>query len=161
MIKDLIALDDNSRVWIYQASDEFSYDELDQARPLIYDFIDRWTSHNQSLITYGNIFHRRFLALFVDESHSMASGCSIDSSVRFVTAIGEKFGKKMFDRQTVYLMDSNEYIKGFHLPLLKELYKEGVIDNSTLYFDNLVSSKRAFLKEWIKPIDQGWLKRFI
>ena len=30
MIKDLIALDNSSRVWIYASSEEFTYDELDE-----------------------------------------------------------------------------------------------------------------------------------
>ena len=60
MIKDLIALEDSSKVWIYQSNRTITYDELDQMRPEIFHFLDQWTSHDKALITYGNIFHQRF-----------------------------------------------------------------------------------------------------
>lgn len=161
MIKDLIALHDDSRVWIYQASEEFSYDELDEVRPMIYDFLEKWTSHNQNLITYGNIFHRRFLALFVDESQTSASGCSIDSSVRFITYIGNTFKKEMFDRQAVYFLQENGDIEGFQLSDVREAYKKGIIHDRTLYFDHLVKTKKDFIKDWTKPVNEGWLHRFL
>jgi len=61
MILDLIALDNSSRVWIYQADQEFTYDELDDAREDIMNFLTEWTAHSAELDCYGNIFHKRFL----------------------------------------------------------------------------------------------------
>jgi hypothetical protein len=106
MILDLIALDNSAKVWIYQADREFSYDELDEIRPMIFDFLDQWTSHQNMLMTYGNVFHRRFLAMFVDESLAGASGCSIDASVRFVKQLESHFGVSLMGRDTVaYIID--------------------------------------------------------
>jgi len=78
MILDLIALENTSRVWLYQADRDLTYDELDDVREDIFNFLGGWTAHAAELHTYGNIFHRRFLGLFVDETASTgASGCSI------------------------------------------------------------------------------------
>jgi hypothetical protein len=160
MIRDLIALENTSKVWVYQASRDFTYDELDEARPLIFDFLDSWTSHNQDLLTYGNIFHRRFLALFVDESHATASGCSIDKSVHFVTELGNQFGVNFFDRETIaYMIDEEIYF--CPLSSLKDLYKEGTINDGTLMFNHLVTTKGDFLKKWIIPLNESWYKRFV
>lgn len=160
MIRDLIALDDSSKVWIYQTNRIINYDELDYARPIIHDFLDAWTSHNQQLITYGNIFHQRFLAFFVDESVAGASGCSIDKSVHFVENLGVEINVDFFDRENfTYLQDDD--VRDVNKNDLKKYYQEHFIDDNTLFFDNLVTTKRDFLKNWIKPLNNSWHKRFI
>ena len=160
MILDLIALDDSSKVWIYQSDKELTYDELDIAREEIFHFLTDWTSHSQDLTCYGNIFHRRFLAFFVDESNSYASGCSIDKSVEFVENLGNKIGKDFFDRMTYAYMQDEEIFTVHHNDLLNS-YTEKTINDETLFFDNLVKTKGAFLKQWIKPLKQSWHTRFI
>ncbi len=160
MIRDLIALDDTSKVWVYQASRALTYEELDESRPVVFDFLDAWTSHNKDLITYGNIFHQRFLAFFVDESIAGASGCSIDKSVHFVENLGVELNVDFFDRETfTYLKEDNvEEVKRMDLAAL---VANNVIDMNTLFFDNLVKTKHDFLKNWIKPLNNSWHKRFI
>lgn len=160
MIRDLIALDDASKVWIYQASRMLTYDELDEVRPVVFDFLDAWTSHNKDLITYGNIFHQRFLAFFVDESIAGASGCSIDKSVHFVENLGVELNVDFFDRETfTYLKDDNvQEVKRMDMA---NLMASNVIDMNTLFFDHLVNTKHDFLKNWIKPLNNSWHKRFI
>ena len=160
MIKDLIALDNSSRVWIYASSEEFSYDELDEARPEIYHFLDQWTSHNRNLISYGNIFHRRFLAFFVDESFSGASGCSIDKSVHFIEYLGQKFNKDFFNRMNLQFLIDEEVFQ-CHMQHLPAMISEGKINGETLFFDNLVKNKDQFLNAWIKPMKDSWLKRYL
>ena len=160
MIKDLIALENTSRVWIYPADKEFSYEELDAVRPVIFEFLDNWTSHNRDLVSYGNVFHRRFLALFVDESMAGASGCSIDKSVHFVQHLGNQLDKDFFNRQDVYFLINDEVVK-YHLNELRQLAEDGTITEDSLFFDNLVNSKGSFLENWVKPVKEGWVSRFI
>lgn len=90
MVRELIALGPESRAWIYAADRELTYEELDIAREMLFPFLEEWTSHSKELMCYGNIFHQRFLGIFVDESLSQASGCSIDTSSRFVQQLSEK-----------------------------------------------------------------------
>lgn len=162
MILDLIALDNTSRVWLYQADREFTYDELDDAREMIFDFLSDWTSHAAELHTYGNIFHKRFLGLFVDESNSSgASGCSIDSSVRFVKELEQRFGVNFFDRTTYAYMDEAEDIYTIKQTELGQALENGTVKKDTLFFDNLVTTKDAFLKSWLKPLEESWHSRFI
>lgn len=160
MILDLIALDNTSKVWIYQSNDELSYDELDEARAEIFEFLNDWTAHSKDLASYGNIFHRRFLAFFVDESKTYASGCSIDKSVKFVEYLGNKLGKNFFDRMT-YAYMKDEEIFTLHHNDIKKAYSSNLINNDTLFFDNLVKTKGEFLKSWIKPLNQSWHTRFL
>jgi len=159
-MRDLIALDDSSKVWIYQASRELTYDEIDVVRENTYKFISSWVSHNQDLMGYGNIFHRRFLAFFVDESRSAtASGCSIDKSVNFVKQLQNELKIDFFDRTLFcYMIDEEiKEVKQADLPALKA--SQG-INEETLFFDNLVKNKGDFLKFWIKPLKDSWQHRF-
>jgi len=161
MLRELIALDNSSKVWIYQADREFSYDELDDIRELLFPFVDEWSSHGTNVPAYANVFHRRFLCFFADESQmSGVSGCSIDSSVAFVRKIGEKFNVNFFDRlQYAYMED--EDIKIVHHNDLKEAVVTGKINQETLFFDNLVSTKEKFLKHWLSPLQDSWLIKMI
>lgn len=162
MILDLIALDNSSKLWIYQADRAFSYDELAIARDHIETFLSHWTSHNQELHTYGNIFHRRFLALFVDESQSSAaSGCSIDKSVHFVQELGKRLNIDFFNRLLYAYFENEEDIKVVPQNDFVTAYQNGRISDQTLVFDHLVKTKGDFLKSWIKPLEETWIKRIV
>ncbi len=162
MILDLIALDNSSKVWIYQADREFTYDELDFSREKIHEFLSVWTSHNQELHTYGNIFHRRFLALFVDESGAAsASGCSIDKSVHFVQQLGNVLGIDFFNRLNYSYFENEEEIQMLPQSAFSEAYQSGTITDDTLVFDHLVKSKGDFLENWVRPLGQTWIKRVV
>jgi len=162
MILDLIALDGTSRVWLYQADRELSYDELDDIREDLFGFLSQWTAHNAELHTYGNVFHRRFLGLFVDESLSTsASGCSIDASVRFVQDLGQKYSIDFFDRMQYSYMDAEEIIHTISHTELPAAYAEGLVVDETLFFDHLVKDKTSFLKSWLVPLKDSWHYKFI
>lgn len=161
MLLDLIALDNSSRVWIYQADRFLTYDELDQVRDRLFPFLQEWVSHDNKLATYGNIFHRRFLAFFVDESQAhVASGCSIDASVRFVKDLGSRIGVDFFDRMTYCYLEDDEVVSVAH-HALPDLYRSGAITDETIFFDHLVKEKGEFLTSWTKPLRNSWHKRFV
>ncbi|MBK9257503.1 MAG: hypothetical protein IPM42_18735 [Saprospiraceae bacterium] len=169
MVLDLIALDDSSKVWVYQSKNLIEDKILEEVRQDLYIFLEQWTSHNASLYTYGNIFHHRFLAIFVDERFAGASGCSIDKSVRFIESLESKYNLSLMERTDVAYMikAEDEYgediseVKILPLHELKIANQEGLINANTLVFDNLVKNKKEFLASWIKPIHLSWHKRFI
>ncbi|MBK9150151.1 MAG: ABC transporter ATPase [Saprospiraceae bacterium] len=169
MFLDLIALDNHSKVWIYQSKDQMDDDTVRSVNADLRDFLNYWTSHNRQLYTYGNIFHHRFVTIFVDETHADASGCSIDKSVHFIESLEMKYGLSLFDRENVAIMEKQFDEEGedistiYTLPLsgLKDALKEGRINEQTLVFNNLVKTKEEFLKKWIVPLHQSWHKRFI
>lgn len=160
MLRELIALENESKVWIYQSDREFTYDELDQVRPEIFKFVDQWTSHHNSVSGYGNIFHRRFIALFVDETMSKTSGCSIDSSVAFVKSVGNALDINFFDRLNFTYLENDE-VKSIKNVDLSKALENNKIQDSTLFFDNLVKSKGDFLQSWLKPLKDSWHSNFL
>jgi hypothetical protein len=158
MIRELIALDNSSRVWIYQADRELSYDEIDVVRPNIFSFVNQWSTHGTDVDAYGNIFHKRFIVLFADDAHQV-SGCSIDSSVSFIRQLGEALKIDFFNREQFAFMEGED-IFTVHKNELPKALETVKVKDSTFVFDNLVSTKEKFLKSWLVPFGSSWHKRF-
>ncbi len=167
---DLLAFPDTSRVWIYQANKRLPGDDIGTVNSRIIDFSKQWTSHNQQLKATGGLLHDMFLVLVSDESRSgatpsqsygvQASGCSIDSSVKFVKQIGEEYGVDFFDRLYFsYLQD--EQVMQLHRDEIADAYRDKLISDDTLFFDNLVKDKGEFLARWLTAFGQSWMKRFV
>jgi hypothetical protein len=157
---DLIALDGSSKVWVYHASEIIPEEKIPEMKQHIFNFVGQWVSHNNALKAYGNIFHNRLLCLFVDETQAGASGCSIDSSVRFIKNLGAHYGVDFFDRMIFSYINENEVFTAKR-PELKTLYSEGKVVDDTLFFNALVKNKDEFLSNWLVPLGDSWIKRMV
>jgi hypothetical protein len=102
------SLSKNSRVWIYQSDRPFSNFEKNQILADLSEFTASWTSHGAGLSAKAVIIENYFIALAVDESVAGASGCSIDSSVRCIQAIGERFSIDFFNRLKLVVTNEKE-----------------------------------------------------
>jgi len=87
-----------SRVWIYQSNRLFTLSEALEIEELINKFAAEWRSHGADVDAYGNLFFGQFVVLMADETRAGVSGCSTDSSVRFIKSLGEKLGVDFFNR---------------------------------------------------------------
>ena len=81
---------DDSRVWVYQSSRLFTLSEALDIESLLAQFAAEWRSHGADVKAYANLFFGQFVVLMADETQAGVSGCSTDSSVRFIKSIGEK-----------------------------------------------------------------------
>lgn len=144
-----------SRVWVYQCSRPLMLSEALNMEPLIEDFCAAWQSHGAQVKAYGNLFFGRFLVLIADET-SAVSGCSTDSSVRFVKSLEQKFSVNFFDRTTL-LFFVKEKIESLPMNQLQYAFDNGFIGAETLYFNNLVQNKKELEEGWIIPVKASWL----
>ena len=157
---DYESLPPTTRVWIYQASTPFAEQEIPAIREQIKAFAQDWVSHNRALRSYGDVWHDRFVVLMVDESRAGASGCSIDASVHFVQDLAEATGVDLFDRM-VFTYRADRAIKSAPREEFARLYADGVIDDDTLVFDNLVQTKADFETHWEKRLADSWHARMV
>ncbi len=123
--------------------------------PLIEDFCAAWQSHGAQVKAWGNIFFGRFLVLMADET-SAVSGCSTDSSVRFVKSLEDRFGVHFFDRTTLAFF-VKEKIETLPMNQLQYAFGNGFIRAETPYFNNLVQNKKDLEESWIIPVKSSWL----
>ncbi len=153
-------LSDSTRVWVYQSNQPFKAEDEDKVREYIQQFATQWVSHNRQLKAFGDLVHRQFVVLMVDESQAGASGCSIDSSVRFIKALQAEYQLDLFDRMTFTYLEGDS-VKTASRDTFANLYQEGTINDDTLVFDTLVDNKAKFETAWIKPLGQSWHKRMV
>ena len=153
-------LSEKTRVWIYQSDKPFAKTDIPEIRAKIQDFTQRWVSHANDLKAFGDLYHDRFIVLMVDESSAVASGCSIDESVRFLKRLGEEYGVDLFDRMN-FGYKTDEGIKTAHREEFIELYKMGLITDETVVFNNLVDTKEAFEKNWEISLGESWHKQLV
>ncbi|UII34161.1 hypothetical protein LVD17_10095 [Fulvivirga ulvae] len=150
---------DHARVWIYQADRKLANTEVEAVNTTGEKFFEDWAAHGAPLKSSFKIFHNQFLVISVDENFNKASGCSIDSSVGFVRQIEQQHNINFFDRTKVaFIFNEEVYLES--LSNLKASVAEGKIDESTLTFNNLVSSKSELESSWVVPAKSTWLGRY-
>ncbi|MCW3117113.1 MAG: hypothetical protein JWM28_1195, partial [Chitinophagaceae bacterium] len=92
-----------------------------------------------------------------DETAAGVSGCSTDSSVRLIKDIEQKFAVNMFDRLNLALVIKDK-IQLLPLAQLQYAYDNQFISGDTLYFNNLVQTKKELEDKWIVAVKDSWLK---
>ncbi|HEY0030176.1 MAG TPA: ABC transporter ATPase [Bacteroidia bacterium] len=150
----------DARVWVYQSDRVFSDLELNSIMEAGANFISDWAAHGASLKASFDVLHNLFIVIAVDEKQALASGCSIDKSVRFVKELEQKLSLNLFDRMQV------AYRKGKEIAICKladfeKLAVEGAVDATTIVFNNMVSTKAAFDAGWEVPLKKSWQSRVL
>ena len=148
----------DSRVWVYQSSRLFFLSEALEIEELLNKFTAEWQSHGADVEAYGNLFFGQFLVLMADETQAGVSGCSTDSSVRFVKVLGEKYSVDFFNRTNLAFL-VKEKIQVLPMNQLAYAAQNSFIDRDTLYFNNLVQTKRELEERWIVPVKDSWLAK--
>jgi hypothetical protein len=160
--KELIPVDfnDDSRVWIYQASRLFSLSEALEIEVLLENFAATWLSHGAKVKGYGNLLFGQFVVLMADETAAGVSGCSTDSSVRLIKDIEKMTGVTMFDRTTLAFILKGK-VQLLPMTQLPHAIKNNFINAQTPYFNNVVLTKKDLLDNWIIESKDSWLgKRY-
>lgn len=149
---------DDSRVWIYQSNRCFTLSEALEIEESLGAFCDQWSSHGAEVTAYVNLFFGQFLIFMSDEKKVTVSGCSTDSSVRFVKELGDEFQVDFFNRTNLsfFIKDKIELLP---VAQLQYAFENGFINSDTLYFNNLVLTKKQLENEWIVPIKNSWLSK--
>ena len=132
-----------------------------QLEDIIDDFIKNWNSHGTPVKGFCNLLFGQFIVLIADEQNATVSGCSTDSSVRFIKVIEEAFKVSMFDRtQLAFII--KEKIELLPLSQISYALEHQFIGAETLFFDHSVSNKKELTERWIVPLSNSWLgKRYL
>lgn len=153
-------LADHSRVWIYQSSRALSDKEVQEIKAYGRNFIKNWAAHGKELNASFEIFYKRFIVLFADESQVKASGCSIDASVHFIKDIQNAYQLDLFDRLNI-TYKINGKIDALRMNDFQTALANGQLTEDTIVFNNLVETKGAFDTAWEVPIKDSWHARML
>lgn len=150
---------DESRIWIYQSNRKLAVDEVVAIEKKCLDFIENWSAHSTSLEASFVIKYNRFIVFAVNQEVQAATGCSIDSSVRFIQDLEKEYGIELLDKMNV-TFKVGEHIAHKSLIDFKKMAKEKAVTSSTIVFNNLVNTKAEFLEFWEVPASESWHNRF-
>ncbi len=150
---------DTARIWIYQSNRAFTAAEQADILKRSEAFISEWTAHGSKLSSSVAVYHHQFLVMAVNEEAGLASGCSIDSAVRFIKSLEPAFGLNFFDRSQVAFF-VNDQIVLMPLQKIKEKVAEGHIQENTRVFNNLIGNKTELQSQWLIPAKDSWLKKY-
>lgn len=98
----------DARVWVYQSNRILTDLDKQTIFSASKQFVSEWAAHGTSLQSDVEVIDDYFLVLAVDENIASASGCSIDSSVKFVKAIGNELNIDFFNRLNVVVTNGVE-----------------------------------------------------
>lgn len=150
----------DTRVWVYQSSRELSDPEIAEIRQKADAFADQWTAHGKAMRAAIEMFYNRFIVVFADEGQAMASGCSIDSQVRFIKQLESEYNIILLDRMNIAYKEGDK-VEAAHLSKFKEMLSQGKLNENTIVFNNLVSNKSAFDKGWEVPVKESWHRQLL
>ena len=160
MLVPFSELSDNSKVWIYQANRSFSTDELIDITRKLDEFIIQWAAHGEGLKAGYDIQYNRFITLAVDNDHHSATGCSIDSSVRFIQNLEKEYNVDLLDKMNVSFKNG-EFVAYKNLVDFRKMVKNRSVSANTIVFNNLVTTKAEYLSDWEVPMSDSWHNRFL
>ena len=149
--------DENARVWIYQSSRIFTVSEALQIEDMLKDLVVNWQIHGTLVKSYANLFFGQFIVLMADENVAGVSGCSIDSSVRVIQQIEQQFNVEMFNWQSLAFV-VNEKVQIIPRQQFNYALENNFVTPQTIFFNNVVSTKKELEEKWMIPVGESWLK---
>jgi len=141
------ALPDTSRVWVYQSNRFFSKEEKSVIENQLSEFIKGWNNHGTNLTADVFVVEPSFIVLAVNEADINASGCSIDSSVRFVKQIGQELKIDFFNRLKLLVEKEGEQ-KYVSIHSLAEVQDWNI-------YNTLVQTLGDFKKSFLIPVSSS------
>jgi hypothetical protein len=150
----------DARVWVYQSNKKFSDAEIKLLEEEGAGFITDWSAHGAELKASFDILYSRFIVIAVDERQVVASGCSIDKSVNFMKQLEKKLDLNLFDRMQVAYKNEDSVIV-CSLNDFEKLADENKINEDTIVFNNMVTTKSDFDSVWEVPLRKSWQNRVL
>lgn len=138
---------ENSKVWVYAANRFFTEHESKIIQHNVDLFTKQWAAHGSGLVATGSILHNSFIVLVADENQVKASGCSVDSSVRFIKDIGKEFEIDFFNRLHLLIEKKGEF-KRIHFSEL-QTYSDWNL------FNPLVQNLKELRENWCVQIAES------
>ncbi|MBS1748078.1 MAG: hypothetical protein JST21_18100 [Bacteroidetes bacterium] len=157
--KHLLPADFNeaSKVWVFQASRLFTVNEALQLEEILNDLAKNWKAHGNQVKGYANLFFGQFIVLMADETAAGVSGCSIDSVTRIIQDIEKQFGIEMFNWQNLAFV-VKEKVQIIPRQQFNYALENNFISPETIFFNNVVATKKELENNWMIPVSESWLK---
>ena len=151
---------DNAKVWIYQSSKYLDADDIAYLKVELDDFVTEWESHGNMLKATFEIVYDLFVVIVVDEEGDRMCGTAQDNSVKLMKKLGAQLEVDFLDRMT------QSYKKGEKVEIVKmndfsDLLAKKEIDENTIVYNNMITTKYDFDHNWEVPLKNSWHKQLL
>jgi hypothetical protein len=153
-------IQDSDRIWVYQANRFLTEAEIELIQTAGKTFVASWATHGKPLRAEVAIVYNLFVIVSVDEEQAKASGCSIDKSVNWISALGRELHIDFLDRMQIGYKDEQNVARILPMNEFEQLAANGQIESSALVFNNLVFNGKELKNAWIIPASDSWHSRF-
>jgi hypothetical protein len=160
MLVNFDTLPETARIWIYQCNRSFSDSELEEISKKISVFLEGWAAHGADLQSGFEIKYKRFIVIALDQQMNVATGCSIDDSVKFIQDLETTYKVDLMDKMNVSYKQG-DFVAYKTLTDFKKMAKDKAVSKNTIVFNNLVNSKAEYLEFWEVPASESWHSRFV
>jgi hypothetical protein len=154
-------INDSDRVWIYQANRVLNNEEVGIIKASGNEFISSWAAHGKKLHAGVMVLHKLFVIVYMDEKQEKASGCSIDASVHWISALGEDLGINFLERTKVAYVNEEKTIELVTLEELEKRISLALFDENTEVFNNMVYSGKDLKHSWRSMLKNSWHSRYL
>lgn len=148
-------LSPDSRVWIYQSNRELNPGELISINNQLRDFCANWISHGNLVLSHFEILYNHFIVLMVDETNDRTCGSAVDASLNFIKELETEFNISLLDRM-LFAYLQGEKVHSVSRETFEKSIAEGIINEQTIVFNNLVQTKAEFERNWKIPFGESW-----
>ncbi len=150
----------HARVWVYKSATPFTSQQRQAILERGAAFTTAWAAHGSALDACVDVLHDHFVVIAVDEQQAMASGCSIDKSVRLVQELERDLAVNLTDRMVV-LYEGSSGITPCRVQEVEGLIKGGALNAETPVYDDLVNTCGDLQARFRSPLSTTWLARYL
>ncbi len=120
------------------------------------NFTERWSAHGSRLEATHVLLHNSVLVLVANEQKAMASGCSIDDSVKEIKQLGNSLRVDFFNRHRVVFQEKQGEWVNKGVAEFWAMRKAGLVTSETLVVNPLCSNLGEFVNSGEIPFAQSW-----
>lgn len=140
-------LSPESKVWIYTTDRVLTEEDKVVINDAMSRFLPQWAAHGNALFGDYSVVRDRFLILAVDESQAGASGCSIDTSVRFIKDLGTHLKVDFFNRLNMIIEEDGQ-LRTVHISDLKN-HPEAIV------FNPMITRLSDLRENWMVKVSES------
>ncbi|MCP9767748.1 hypothetical protein EGI22_07470 [Lacihabitans sp. LS3-19] len=158
MLVDFETLPDTSKVWVYQANRMLLESEINEISKYLNGQVALWESHGSPLQASFQFFYDKFLVLGVNTEFQDPSGCSIDTSTRWLKNIQQNLNIDFFDRSIAYF--ENESLNFFPILEAKKQVLAGKISAETTVLNHQIGTLGELKSNWKLKASDSFMKKY-
>jgi hypothetical protein len=141
-------LPESARFWCFVADRPWTADEAALLERGLDALCEAWAAHGAPVYAGYRLVEQRVLALAADEARTAASGCSIDSRMAALRALGDQLGIDWLGRMHVYVDRGQGWER---LKLSEARQSEGRFLDSVATTKGEWSPVRSVAGSWLTP----------